>query len=147
MNRRVGIVCFAALGSLLLCGSTAPVACNEHIGPSTGEVVGAGVGIVAAIVVGTVVLVDVHKSHHTIKGCVTSGPGGLEVRSDKDGKIYALTGVTANVKPGDVIQVHGSKEKNQRDADGNQDFMVEKMSRDYGPCKVQPAPTAAATNP
>jgi hypothetical protein len=147
MNRRAGIISFAALGSLLLCGSTAPAACHEQIGPSTGEVVGAAAGIVAVVVVGTVVLVDVNKSHHTIKGCVTNGPNGLEVRNDKDNKTYGLTGVTANVKPGDVIQVHGSKEKNQKDAGGNQDFMVEKMSRDYGPCKVQLAAPATATNP
>jgi hypothetical protein len=143
MNRRDGLISFAALGSLLLCGSTAPTSCQpEKIGPSTGEVVGAAVGIAAVIVVGTVVLVDVHKSHHTIKGCVTNGPNGLEVHNDKDNKTYGLTGVTANVRPGDVIQVHGSKEKNQKDAGGNQDFMVEKMSRDYGPCKVQLAAPA-----
>lgn len=148
MNRRAGIISFAALGSLLLCGWTAPPGCQTtRIGPSTGEIVGAAAGIVAVVVVGTVVLVDVNKSHHTIKGCVTNGPNGLEVRNDKDNKTYGLTGVTANVKPGDVIQVHGSKEKNQKDAGGNQDFMVEKMSRDYGPCKVQLAAPATATNP
>ncbi|MGB6686252.1 MAG: hypothetical protein WBE76_00250 [Terracidiphilus sp.] len=145
MNRRNGIITLGALSTLLLCGSNAPVACNEQIGPSSGEVIGAAVGIAAVIAVGTVVLVDVHQSHHTIKGCVTSGPNGLEVLNDKDKKTYTLTGVTANVKVGDVIQVHGSKEK--KDSAGNRDFVVEKLGRDYGQCKVESAsaPAAAGT--
>jgi len=78
MNRRSGIACFVILGVLLTCGSTAPPACNEKIGPSDGEVIGAVIGVAAAIVVGTVVLVEVsNKSHHTVKGCVTAGPDGL----------------------------------------------------------------------
>jgi len=146
MNRRTGIVCFVILGSLLTCGSTAPPGCaTESIGPSKGEVVGAVVGIVAVVVVGTVVLVEVNKSHHTIKGCVTAGPNGLAVHTEGNGKVYALTGVTANVRVGDVIKVHGSKQKGQKDSVGDQDFAVEKISRDYGPCKADLAsPPATA---
>lgn len=149
MHRRSGFVSLAAADSLLLCAANSTSGCNSsssHIGPTTGEVVGAGVGIAAAVVVGTVVLVEVNKSHHTIKGCVTASPGGLEVQNQKDNKIYALTGVTANVKPGDIIQVHGSKEKGEKDSAGNQDFRVEKMSRDYGPGTVGPAPTPAGAS-
>jgi hypothetical protein len=147
MHRRSGFVSLAAAGSLLLCAANSTNGCkssSSQIGPSTSEVVGAGVGVAAALVVGTVVLVEVHKSHHTIKGCVSAGPDGLEVQNEKDHKIYGLTGVTANVKPGDIIQVHGSKEKGEKDSAGNQDFKIEKMSRDYGPCKIEPASTPAA---
>jgi hypothetical protein len=111
-------------------------------------VVGAAVGVVAVIVVGTVVLVEVDKSHHNLKGCVTAGPDGLTLHTEGNSKIYALTGVPANVKVGDVIKVHGSKSKRQKDSAGDQDFAVEKMSRDYGPCKALLAPppgTAAAS--
>jgi hypothetical protein len=144
MNRRSGIACFVILGVLLTCGSTAPPACNEKIGPSDGEVIGAVIGVAAVIVVGTVVLVEVsNKSHHTLKGCVTTGPDGLTLHSD--GKTYALTGVTANAKVGDIVKLHGSKQKGQKDSAGDQDFRVEKMSRDYGPCKADlaPPPTTA----
>jgi hypothetical protein len=143
-----GIACFAVLGSLLLCGATSPSGCktsSESIGPSKGEVVGAAVGIVAVVAVGTVVLVEVHKSHHTIKGCVTAGPDGLRVHTLNNGKTYALTGVTANVKAGDIVKVHGSKEKGRKDSAGDQDFMVEKITRDYGPCKAELA--SAGTSP
>ena len=100
--------------------------------PSNGEVIGIGVAAVAVVVIGVVVLVEVNKSHHTIKGCVSSGPGGLEVLNESDKKVYALMGVPPNVKVGDVIKVHGKKEKQG----GAQEFVVEKMSRDYGPCKA-----------
>jgi hypothetical protein len=142
MNRRAGIVSMIALSSFLLCGADAPTQCksNESFGPSAGEVVGVAVAVGAVIVVGTVVLVEVHKSHHAIKGCVTTGPDGLEVLNQSDKRIYALTGVPANVKVGDIVKVSGTKEKKQRSSAGNEDFVVAKMSRDYGPCKVSPAP-------
>jgi hypothetical protein len=98
--------------------------------------VGGIFGVAAVIVVGTVVLVEVNKSHHTVKGCVTAGPDGLAVHTEGNGKTYALTGVTANAKVGDVVKLHGSKQKGQKDSAGDQDFKVEKMSRDYGPCQT-----------
>lgn len=149
MDGRRRIVCVIGFGSLLLCGASSPTGCQNSnagsIGPSTGEVVGAAIGVVAVVAVGTVVLVEVHNSHHIIKGCVTTGPDGLTVHTPNNGKIYALTGVTANVKVGDVIKVHGSKPKGQKDSSGDQDFAVERMSRDYGPCKAEfPSPLTAA---
>lgn len=146
MHRRTGIVSMIALSSFLLCGATAPTQCKDQIGPSTGEVVGIAAGAVAVVVIGTVVLVHVHNSHHILKGCVTSGPGGLEVLNESDKKTYALTGVPANVKVGDIVRVNGSKDKKAKDSAGNQEFIVEKMSRDYGPCKTAlAAPNSAGT--
>jgi|HubBroStandDraft_6_1064221.scaffolds.fasta_scaffold321033_2 hypothetical protein len=150
MQNRRGIICFVALSCFLLCGATSPTSCNssqQQIGPSTGEVVGAAVGIVAVVVVGTVVLVEVNKSHHNLKGCVTAGPDGLTLHTEGNSKVYALTGVPANVKVGDVIRVHGSKSKGQKDSAGDQDFAVEKMSRDYGPCTALLAPPAGTAAP
>jgi hypothetical protein len=134
MNRRTGLVSMISLTSILLCGAYAPTSCQSSgsIGPSNGEVIGIGVAAVAVVVVGVVVLVEVNKSHHTIKGCVSSRPGGLEVLNESDKKVYALMGVPPNVKVGDIIKVHGKKEKQS----GAQEFVVEKMSRDYGPCKA-----------
>lgn len=147
MRRRSGIVCFAALSSFLLCGATSPPGCTstpqKPIGPSTGEVVGIGVAVVATVVVATVVLVHVHNSHYSVRGCVTAGPDGLHLLENGSGKVYTLTGVTANVKPGDVIKLHGAKIKGQKDNAGDQDFAVESINRDYGPCKTMPAPPAA----
>jgi len=145
MKHRNGIVSMLALSSFLLCGASSPTTCNSsgHIGPSTGEVVGAAVGISAAVVVGVVVLVEVNKSHHSIKGCVSAGPNGVVVENDSDKKSYLLVGDPSKVKVGDVVRLRGTKEKKQKGSSGTQDFVVTEMSRDYGPCKA--APTAAAS--
>jgi len=146
MLRRKGLVAVAGLSSLLLSGATSPTGCpSGQIGPSTGEVVGGAVAIGAVVVVGTVVLVEVHKSHHTIKGCVTAGPDGLRVHNQGDKKIYALTGVTANVKAGDIVKVHGDKNKHQKDSSGDEDFVVQSIGKDYGPCKAELVPAASPT--
>jgi hypothetical protein len=99
------------------------------------------------VVVATVVLVHVHNSHYSIRGCVTAGPDGLKVHENGSGRVYALTGVTANVKPGDVIKLHGAKIKGQKDSAGDQDFALESINKDYGPCTMAPAPAAAMAAP
>jgi hypothetical protein len=150
MQRRNGIIAFAALSSFLLCGATSPTTCNDNakpIGPSTGEVVGVGIAVAGTIVVATVVLVKVHNSHYNLKGCVTAGPDGLKLHENGNGKSYSLTGVTANVKVGDIIKVHGAKLKHQRDSAGDQDFAVEEIGRDFGPCKAVLAPPPGTAAP
>lgn len=147
MQRPKGLVAFAALSSLLLSGASSPTTCsgsNQQIGPSSGEVYGIAAGVAAGIAVGTIVLVEVHNSHHRIKGCVTAGPDGLQVHNEGDLKVYALTGVTTDVKVGDIVKLNGNKEKNQKDSAGDEDFMIEKISRDYGPCKAPAVPPAPA---
>jgi len=147
MKHRNGIISMLALSSFLLCGASSPTTCTSsgHIGPSTGEVVGATVGISAAVVVGVVVLVEVNKSHHTIKGCVSAGPNGVVVENESDKKSYMLVGDPSKVKVGDVVRLRGTKEKKQKGSSGTQDFVVTNMSRDYGPCKAVPAAAASAT--
>src|ERR1035441_5429626 len=84
MLRRTGVVSMTCLAAFLLSGATATQSCNpppQPIGPSTGEIVGAAVGVAAVVTIGTVALVEVHNSHHTIKGCVLAGPGGLQVQN------------------------------------------------------------------
>jgi hypothetical protein len=137
MFRRTGIFSMVAVSLFLFCGQTAPATCNNaQIGPSKGAVIGTGVAVVGVIVIGTVVLVHVHNSHHNIKGCVVAGPKGVEIRTD-DSKNYALTGDT-NVKVGDLVRVHGSKIKKVKNSTDDQTFMVEKLNKDYGPCKTTP---------
>jgi hypothetical protein len=153
MQRRKGLVAFAGLSAFLLSGASSPSSCNNGSSNNnipgtsitTGQATAILVGSAAAIAVGTIVLVEVHKSHHTVKGCVTAGPDGLQVHNEGDQKVYALTGVTADVKVGDIVKLHGDREKHQKDAAGDEDFMIQKMSRDYGPCKAALAAMPAAT--
>jgi hypothetical protein len=145
---RVGMVSMMGLSTLLWFQSTTnTMQCNQPQKPfiSTGEVVGA-FAAVGAVVVGTVVIVHVHKVHTTIKGCVSQGPDGLSVMNEQDKKTYILTGTTANVKVGDRVQARGRRAK--RDKSGPDDvFEISKMGKDYGVCKVPavaPTPPAAA---
>jgi hypothetical protein len=149
MHRRSGIIAFAALSSLLLSGATSPSGCpsGSGPGPSGGEVAGAAIGAGAVIAVGTIVLVKVHNSHHTIQGCVTAGPGGIQVQNKADRKIYTLSGLTSSVKVGDVVKVHGNKEKHQKNSADGKEFVVQKINKDYGPCQAAPAAPAAAPSP
>jgi len=137
MFRRTGTVSLALLGFFLLCGDTAPATCNDPPPSHTGAEA-AGIAIVAGVVIGTVVLVHVHNSHHNIKGCVVAGPAGIQIHSDGDQKTYTLVGDT-NVKVGDLVRVHGSKIKKTKDNKDDETFAVEKLNKDYGPCKASPA--------
>jgi hypothetical protein len=113
---------------------------SGRIAPSGPEVTAAAVGIGA--VVATVVLIEVHHSHHTMKGCVFSDQNGLQIHTEGDTKTYALGGETANIKVGDLVRFHGTRVKKVKGSAGYQTFTVEKISRDYGPCMLnsgQPA--------
>jgi hypothetical protein len=86
-------------------------------------------------VVGVAILV--HHSNHTRKGCILSGPNGLEFQYPGDWTILDLSGVTANAKAGDVYRLHASMAKRAKHAGGNRTFVVEKVGRDFGPCPVK----------
>lgn len=137
-KHRLGIAAFASLAVLFCSGSTAPAGCSAgSIGPSNGEVIGAAVGIGAVIAVAIIVPVEISHSHHTLTGCVFTGPNGLELRTS-DTKTYALEGDAARIKVGDRVNLHGSKAKKTKDTTGDQVFRVQKLNRVYGSCPVSP---------
>jgi hypothetical protein len=144
-NRRIGITAFVVLTGLLCSGSTAPTTCTspppKPIGPSTGEIVGAAVGIGATVAV--VTLVAVNHSHHVLKGCVFNGPNGLRLQTS-DSKIYTLEGDAASVQAGDRVKLHGSRLKKTKDSSGDQVFKVERLTKNYGPCQVNLAQAGVA---
>jgi hypothetical protein len=145
--RRTGATSMICLASYCLCGATDPQGCqtqNTNIGPSKGQVTAAVVGTVAVIAIGTVVLVEVHKSHHTVKGCVSAGLGGVVVTTlSEKPKTFVLEGDVASVRVGDLVQFHGNKVKKTKDSSGDQTFEVQKIKKDFGPCKLLPsAPTS-----
>jgi len=152
-RRRTEKIIAIALASLVCCVSVGPTACtnglndkNFSFGPTRGQITAAAVGISAAAAVTVVVIVEVHRSHHTVKGCVSSGPNGFQVQTQDDAKTYALAGNTANITVGDLVRFHGTKEKKVKGSAGDRTFTVEKISRDYGPCRVKPGPTATSAS-
>ena len=137
----------AALASLVCCAAgptgctNMPIQSSGGFGPSGAQVTAAALGAGAAVV-GVVVLV--HHSNHTRKGCILSGPNGLEVQVPGDPRTLDLTGLTANAKAGDVYRLHGSMMKRSKHGSGNRTFVVEKVGKDFGPCPVK-APAVASS--
>lgn len=144
-----------SIAALICCVLIGPTGCTTafgpvqsssgSLGPTGAQITAAAIGV-GAVAVTTVVLIHVHHSHHTLKGCVSSGQNGLQVQAQGDPQTFALAGNTADIKDGDLVRFHGKKEKKVKGSSGNRTFTVERISRDYGPCKVNSAPPAVALN-
>jgi hypothetical protein len=132
-----------SLGSIALmftgcCGPNDPNCRNVSIGPSTGEIVAVAVGIVAAVGVTTAVVIEVEHSHHNIKGCIFNSPDGLEIQDAGTHKKFMLTGATLGLKEGNLVRIHGSRAKKQKESKTDQVFVVQSLKKTYGACTVTP---------
>jgi hypothetical protein len=87
---------------------------------------GIGIGIYYAIH---------HNSHLT--GCAVSGANGLQLQSKDDQQTYDLVGAVASIKQGDRVRVSGKRVK--KSTGPTPQFLVEQISKDYGPCPASPA--------
>jgi hypothetical protein len=105
--------------------------------------VGLSAAAIATVLVVTTVAVTkaAESSHHALRGCAFSDANGLKLRTS-DAKVYTIEGEVANVKVGDRLKLHGSKLKKAKGSTGDQVFVVEKLSKDYGPCPVTFAASA-----
>ena len=113
------------------------IAESPCIGACKNEVVGILAGVAgggAAIGIG--VYFALHHGH-SITGCAVAGANGVQLQSQGDQQTYALIGDVAAVKPGDRVRVSGKKEKKSTSA--TQQFLVERLSRDYGSCVASSA--------
>lgn len=69
-------------------------------------------------------------------GCVSSAPNSLLLLNEGDRQTYDLLGDVTPVKAGQRVKVSGKKKK---DTSGKRYFMVAKLSKAYGACKVSTA--------
>ena len=94
------------------------------------------IGIVAALAgVVVVVLVAVHYSKkRAITGCVVSRENGLSVTDEKDGQVYALSGNTTGIKPGDRMKLQGRKAKS-KGVDKTLVWEATEVAKDFGVCQ------------
>lgn len=102
--------------------------------PTGSQVVLIFVGVAA---IGAAIGVGVYyavRQPPSITGCAVAAPNGLSLQNEGDQQTFNLVGDTATFKAGDRIRVKGKKKK--KDASGNRTFLVEKLSKDFGPCKV-----------
>ena len=131
----------AAMATLTGCCRPNDSSCrNVSFGPSGAEVAGVAVG--AGAVIATVVAVEVHHAHHTINGCTSSGPSGMQLQANGGAKTYLLSGNTDHIKAGEHVRLHGAKVKPSRHSHIDPTFLVERENKDYGPCKLSPSKAA-----
>jgi hypothetical protein len=98
-----------------------------HIGPTTGEVVGAAVGVAAVTTI--VLYLTLHKTY--ITGCTQTAEGESAL-TDHDGLTYLLVDESSGLKAGQRVKLQGKKKK---DKQGKLSFRVSKIKKDYGPCQ------------
>jgi hypothetical protein len=143
LNRRRGIAAVTTF-ALVLSPAASSISDGQQssgcIGVCNSTIVGAAVGIGAAVAT-VAIIIAVNHDHHILKGCVFSGSNGPELQTS-DAKTFALAGDAAGIKVGDRVKLHGSKAKKIKDSTGPAVFKVEKLDRDYGPCPVPPARAA-----
>ena len=84
------------------------------------------------MVVVTIVIVHYSKKR-SITGCVSSGPNGMTVTDENDKRIYALSGDTAGVKPGERMRLQGSKITSNGGKPLGWD--TRKINKDFGVCQ------------
>jgi hypothetical protein len=97
------------------------------------EIVIGIVAVSAALVVGTILIIHYSKKR-TITGCVSSGETGMTVADEKDKQIYALSGNTVGIKPGDRMKLQGKK-VTPKTPDKTLVWETKQVNRDFGLCQ------------
>ena len=100
---------------------------------SNGTIAGVIVGVVAGVAVIAIVAIHYSKKR-TITGCVNPGANGMTVTDEKDKQLYALSGDTTNIKPGDRVRVQGKKAKS-KGPDKMLVWEARKVTKDFGVCQ------------
>jgi hypothetical protein len=129
------ILAVAAVCTLLVTAATEPAAANSI--PTQTDVVWIGVGVAA---IGAGIGIGVfYALHHqpSLIGCAVSGANGLELQNKGDQQTYSLVGAIGTIKPGERICISGKKVK--KTAGRAPQFLVEHLSKDFGPCAAQSA--------
>jgi hypothetical protein len=97
-------------------------------GPVVGPIIG------AAAVVAAVIFLAIHYSKkRSITGCVASTGTAMTVTDENDKKIYALSGNTTGVKPGDRMKLKGQKVK-PTGPDKTPIWKATDVNKDFGVC-------------
>lgn len=112
--------------------------------PSGGYSSGTGIaiGVAAAAGVGILIYALHHRgaspSQASLVGCTQAGAGGegTILVNDKDKEAYTLVAGSTDLKPGERVKLTGKK---TQDKSGNRTFQVQKLAKDYGPCKTEAA--------
>jgi hypothetical protein len=137
------IIAKVAICALIVTTSTVPALATrprpENSIPTQGQADWIAVAVIAIGAAAALAIYFAVRPHHrSLTGCAVSGPTGLQLQSQGDQQPWALAGELAAIKPGERVRVSGKKQKNS--AGAPQQFLVEKLAKDYGSCT--PAPVA-----
>ncbi len=128
-----GILIIALAMVLAIPARASNLKTNEH------EIVAGIVGVSVAIGVVVTVLIFHYRSRKTaITGCVIAGENGFTVADEKDKQVYALSGNTTGIKPGDRISLQGRKAKS-KESGKMQVWEVREGIQDLGVCSAPAA--------
>jgi hypothetical protein len=120
----------------LLCvpaGAQNPPGAPPIGGVSKAEIIGIVVGVVAFVVVVSVLVIGHSARGRTITGCVIAAENGMTVADEKDKQVYVLSGNTAGVKAGERMKLQGHKiNANSGNPLG---WVVSHIQKDYGVCR------------
>ena len=128
------MLAIAAVCFLLATAATEPAVANSIPTKSDVVLIGVAVGAIGAGI-GIGIYYALHHNH-SLTGCAVSGANGLELQNKGDQQTYALVGAVNAIKPGERIRVSGKRVK--KTAGPTPQFLVEQLSKDFGPCPAQP---------
>jgi hypothetical protein len=103
-------------------------------GATPGRVTGIALGLAGVSAGITIGVYAVVKHNHSVTGCARSSADGVELTSESDKQTYALIGEVAGIKSGNRVRVSGKK-STDKSADTHQ-FLVQKVSKDFGACEA-----------
>jgi hypothetical protein len=95
-----------------------------------------GIVAVTAAVAVVITLVILHESRkdRTITGCVSSEGSGMTIADEKDQQVYALSGNTVGITPGERMSLKGKKAKS-KGAKHTLVWVATNVNKDFGVCQ------------
>jgi len=116
----------------LLCVALSTTVQADQLQSTADHALAGAIAAVAVAVVVTVVLIHQASANRTITGCVNSSQDGIAVTSEKDKRVYALSGDTTGVKPGERMTLHLKKIKTK--GSPTLTWETKKVTKDFGAC-------------
>ncbi len=121
--------------AMALCAALATPARADTLQSDADKIIIGIVVVAAAIVIVAVVLIRHHaKNDKTITGCISSAGNGMTIADENDKQIYALSGNTEGITPGDRMKLKGKTLKSK----GPDKLLVwetRSAVKDYGVCQ------------
>ena len=113
---------------------TTPAKANSMDNTARNIVIGIVAVTAAVAVVITVVIMHESKKDRTITGCVSSGGIGMTIADERDKQVYALSGNTVGITPGERMSLKGKKAKS-KGTNQTLVWVATNVNKDFGVCQ------------